>query len=66
MVRPMDGPVWVWEDLPQVVVVLPEVFSMKYRKPVNKGSSARKFRSDSSRTKSLNMRGAPMRGGIRL
>lgn len=39
---------------------------MKYRKSVNKGSSARSFRRDSSRTKGANMRGAPMRGGIRL
>lgn len=39
---------------------------MKYRKSVNKGRAARKFRSDSSKTKALNMKGAPMRGGIRL
>lgn len=37
-----------------------------YRRGVNKGSSARKFRKNVSRTKGLNMRGAPMRGGIRL
>ena len=32
---------------------------------VNKGRSARRFRSAVGRTKSVNMRG-PMRGGIRL
>lgn len=37
-----------------------------YRSPVSKGRSAGKFRSQVSRTKSINMRGAPMRGGIRL
>lgn len=36
------------------------------RKPVNKHSSARKFRKSSQRTKAPNMAGAPMRGGIRL
>lgn len=36
------------------------------RSPVNKGRSARQFRSKVGRTKALNMRGAPMRGGIRL
>lgn len=36
------------------------------RFPVNKSASARKFRGNSGRTKALNMRGAPMRGGIRL
>jgi len=36
------------------------------RSPVNKGSSARSFRKGVSKTKSINMRGAPMRGGIRL
>lgn len=39
---------------------------MKYRKHVSKGASAAKFRRHSSRTNVLNMRGAPMRGGIRL
>lgn len=39
---------------------------MRYRSRVNKSSSARKFRRHSARTKELNMRGAPMRGGIRL
>lgn len=33
---------------------------------VNKKHSARKFRKNVSRTKSANVRGAPMRGGIRL
>lgn len=37
-----------------------------YRKHVNKGRSARQFRSNTRRTKGANMRGAPMRGGIRL
>lgn len=36
------------------------------RRPVNKAKSARKFRSQTTRTKGANMRGAPMRGGIRL
>lgn len=35
------------------------------RYAVNKGKSARKFRRNVGRTKSLNMRG-PMRGGFRL
>lgn len=39
---------------------------MKYRKGVNKGSSARRFRNNTRNTKVLNMKGAPMRGGIRL
>jgi len=33
---------------------------------VSKGRSAGKFRHQVSKTKSVNMRGAPMRGGIRL
>lgn len=33
---------------------------------VNKRKSAKVFRKHSSRTKAANMRGAPMRGGIRL
>lgn len=33
---------------------------------VRKGSSARQFRKHTRRTKAANMRGAPMRGGIRL
>lgn len=33
---------------------------------VNKGRSARQFRGNSRRTNRQNMRGAPMRGGIRL
>lgn len=35
------------------------------RKPVHKGKSASKFRHNTTRTKSVNVRG-PMRGGIRL
>lgn len=35
------------------------------RSPVNKGRSARHFRHDVSRTKSINV-SAPMRGGWRL
>ena len=35
------------------------------RGPVNKGKSARKFRSKAAMTKSVNIRGV-MRGGIRL
>lgn len=33
---------------------------------VSKGSSARRFRSNSARTKAPNLRANPMRGGIRL
>lgn len=33
---------------------------------VNKRRSARKFRRNVGRTKAANMRGQPMRGGIRL
>lgn len=36
------------------------------RKPVSKSKSAKVFRSHSSKTKVLNMRPGPMRGGIRL
>lgn len=36
------------------------------RTGVNKGRSARTFRKHSGRTNRKNMRGAPMRGGIRL
>lgn len=39
---------------------------MAYRHPVNKHQSAAKFRGNVHRTKALNMRAAPMRGGIRL
>lgn len=35
------------------------------RYPVNKSSSAKQFRSNTTRTKAANLRG-PMRGGIRL
>lgn len=38
---------------------------MAYRSRVNKGRSARKFRSESRRTKGVNMRGVA-RGGIIL
>lgn len=36
------------------------------RSPVNKRSSARKFRHSIGRTKGVNMAAAPMRGGWRL
>lgn len=36
------------------------------RKPVSKHGSARHFRKQVRHTKAPNMRGAPMRGGIRL
>ena len=39
---------------------------MLRRKPVNKYKSAKSFRKQTSRTKALNMRHAPMRGGYRL
>lgn len=37
-----------------------------HRRPVNKSRSAKQFRRNTRRTKSVNMKGAPMRGGIRL
>lgn len=37
-----------------------------HRVPVNKSRSAHQFRKNMKRTKAPNMRGAPMRGGIRL
>lgn len=36
------------------------------RSPVNKSRSAGQFRHNVSRTKGANLKGAPMRGGIRL
>lgn len=36
------------------------------RNGVSKGRSARKFRKNVAHTKAINLRGAPMRGGIRL
>jgi len=39
---------------------------MAHRNNVNKGRSARQFRGNVSHTKAANLRGAPMRGGIRL
>lgn len=39
---------------------------MNYRRGVNKKRSARKFRRNISRTKAINMRATPMRGGFRL
>ncbi|WNK12793.1 MAG: hypothetical protein [Microvirus sp.] len=36
------------------------------RSPVNKARSARKFRRNVGRTKAVNIRPIPMRGGIRL
>lgn len=36
------------------------------RNPVNKGSSARRFRRSVQRTKAPNVAAAPMRGGWRL
>lgn len=39
---------------------------MSFRRPVSKSGSAKQFRKNVSKTKYANMRGAPMRGGIRL
>jgi hypothetical protein len=39
---------------------------MKFRRKVNKHRSARIFRKHIRHTKAPNLRGAPMRGGIRL
>jgi hypothetical protein len=39
---------------------------MLKRKSVNKYKSAKTFRKQTSKTKSINMRHAPMRGGYRL
>lgn len=36
------------------------------RRPVSKGHSAQKFRKHSSRTKSMNVKPTPMRGGFRI
>lgn len=37
-----------------------------HRNSVNKYKSAKKFKKHMGKTKSINMRAAPMRGGIRL
>jgi hypothetical protein len=37
-----------------------------YRKPMNKKHAAKKFRRGVSKTKALNMRSSPQRGGYRL
>lgn len=39
---------------------------MSFRRSVNKRASAKKFRSNLQRTKALNVRPQPMRGGFRL
>jgi len=39
---------------------------MNRRIPVNKSASVRTFRAKAGRTKAINLRGNPMRGGIRL
>lgn len=39
---------------------------MTYRKPTNKGKSAKKFRTNAAHTKAVNMAPNPMRGGYRL
>ena len=39
---------------------------MRYRRPVNKARSARQFRRNVGRTKAVNVKAGPMRGGIRL
>ena len=36
------------------------------RMPVNKHKSARQFKKNVGKTKAVNMKAAPMRGGIRL
>lgn len=36
------------------------------RKPVHKGSSVRKFKKGAGRTKRMNVRTQPMRGGLRI
>lgn len=57
--------------MPDLRPLLKALFKEKFmrplhRRPVNKGRSAGKFRSQVGRTHSMNMKGAPMRGGIRL
>lgn len=37
-----------------------------HRQPTNKHKSARNFRKNTTKTKAINMRAGPMRGGIRL
>lgn len=49
------------QSIPQELLMRPVK-----RYGVNKRHSARKFRHNVSRTHPINMRGAPMRGGIRL
>lgn len=39
---------------------------MSRRRPVNKAASAKSFRRSVGITKAINVRGGPMRGGIRL
>lgn len=39
---------------------------MKFRRPVNKHRSARKFKAQIRHTKAANIKPNPMRGGIRL
>lgn len=39
---------------------------MKYRRNVNKRRGSRKFRRHVARTKGMNMRATPMRGGFRI
>lgn len=39
---------------------------MAYRHPVNKHRAAKAFRRQVHKTKAINMKQAPMRGGIRL
>lgn len=39
---------------------------MAYRKKLSKKRSRRSFKSGASRTKSINVKARPMRGGIRL
>lgn len=37
-----------------------------FRRPVNKRRSAKQFRSNTKRTKAINLKGGASRGGIRL
>lgn len=49
--------------------VVPGFFFLEvsmHRRPVNKSKSAAHFRRNVGKTKAINMKAAPMRGGIRL
>lgn len=62
---PVDYKVSYWSE-PDFGLFSTTKGKAMYRKSVNKGKSAAKFRGQVGKTKAINMRAAPMRGGIRL